>query len=95
VADPLVFGPDEREAPPGPCRVEIKGDGYSATVRVDGHQVAAVGLTLTMRAERLPQLLLDLPVTGGQVVTLTQAVVIAGDETREALIAMGWTPPSG
>jgi hypothetical protein len=76
-------------------RVEIDGQLTRIRIRVDGRLVSASAARLLLDAERVPVLQLDLPLDDAMIVTLRDTCVIPGDETRAALIAMGWTPPPG
>lgn len=75
-------------------RVEIKGKNARATVSVDGVDVRATGLRLDMDARSIPELTLYLPVVNDTVSVDTDAVVMLDEATHQALIAMGWTPPT-
>lgn len=74
-------------------RVEITGDGPVFTVKVDGRELACQTAALALDHRCLPVLSVSLPVIDGTVVTLDAAVVVFAEETRAALVAMGWTPP--
>ena len=81
------------EAPPGMNHVEITGKyGPDAKITVDGHLLACSRAVMTWDAESLPELVVALPVADGFVVTL-EAIPSFAEETRAALVAMGWTPP--
>ena len=73
---------------------EITGTNHWDTaVKVGGHLLPCQSLTLELDAENMPALTVNLPVSDGVVVTLAQVNTGLGESTREALVAMGWTPP--
>lgn len=76
-------------------KVEIEGSGDRATVKIDGHMLACTSAVLAMDAVSLPELTVSLPVADDIVITLDGTITVLQDETRAALIAMGWTPPPG
>lgn len=82
-----------QEAQAARTSVEIGGKLGAHWVRVGGHMLACTRLTLDMDAVSVPELRFSLPVYDGAVVTLDSAIMSPSDETRAALIAMGWTPP--
>jgi hypothetical protein len=69
---------------------------FTGSVRIHGHQLAAVSSFEVKAAENgIPVVTLAL-VDGGALRLLLQdgaARVQVSDETREALISLGWTPP--
>lgn len=71
----------------------------SATVRVDGVDIshALTGLTITAGAGEGPTATLDLAIheESGHHVTATDVRLRVPDDTRDALVALGWTPPDG
>lgn len=77
--------------------VEITGKtSRDATLKVGGSILPCQSLTLNMDAEAgLQVLTVRLPVLDGVVVTLAHADAGLDEETRAALISMGWTPPGG
>jgi hypothetical protein len=78
---------------PGMNRIEITGTvPPDIRVTVDGHPLACRSAVLTVDAENLPELSVTLPVCDGAVVTLDARLGLDG-ETRDALVAAGWTPP--
>lgn len=70
--------------------------GGGSTVELDGLRVEAAvrALTLASRTGDMHTLTLEIPVYE---VDVRAADVIAGvsDESRTALVALGWTPPEG
>lgn len=65
----------------------------SGVVALDGDPLDGVrGLDLSAEAGEIPRLTLDLLVNEVQV--NGEMTVTVPDATREALIALGWTPPS-
>ena len=75
-------------------RVEISGTGHTIAVKVGGHLLPVDIATLGLGAGLVPELQVSLPVVDGIVVTLDAKVDVRA-ETRQARIAMGWTPPAG
>jgi hypothetical protein len=73
-------------------RVELAGDPSSAALRINGHLLPFSAAVLRLEAPNAPMLSVALPVIGGAVVTLDAKTGFA-EETRVALVAMGWTPP--
>lgn len=72
-------------------RLDAAGRG---TVEIDGRELPGVrGLTLTAEYGHTPTLELDLALY--DVSTVAEARIVIPDQTREALLALGWTPPDG
>lgn len=65
-------------------------------VHLNGQDIAhgLTGLTLTMGAGRVPQATLDLLILDVTEVQDTETRILIPDTTRDALIALGWTPPA-
>lgn len=77
-----------------PAKVEIKGKtGWDTTVTVGGHLIPCFSADLHLDAESMPVLTLTLPVVDGVVITLDEAEVKVAQDSRDALLAAGWTPP--
>lgn len=76
-------------------RVEIDSrEGAETAILVDGNRVAATSASLQLAAGRTPILEVRLPLVPAANVAIDRvAEVILDDETRAALVAMGWTPP--
>lgn len=76
-------------------RVEIATDGGRGTVVVDGVDMSGVVSRVTVQAsvEQLPVITLELPAVAASL-TFDQAVVVVHEQTHDALVALGWTPPS-
>ena len=82
------------EAPREPlCALEITGKPMAITVKVNGHMLPCTYFRLDCEAQSLPELRIALPVVDDTVVTLDGTVVQFAEETRAALVSMGWTPP--
>jgi hypothetical protein len=77
------------------CALEITGKGPVMTVKVNGHMLPCTWARLDLNAEQLPELTVSLPVVDDVVVTLDGVSGKFADETRAALVSMGWTPPAG
>lgn len=79
------------------ARAEIELDAVSeGQLLVDGTDIsgAAGGLTLTTEPGRTPRLTVDLHLIRGLRADLPAHVTVP-DATRAALVALGWTPPTG
>jgi hypothetical protein len=76
------------------CALEIAGTPMVITVKVNGHMLPCTSATLCLDAGSLPELRMSLLVVDSTVVTLDGTVVQFADETRAALVSMGWTPPA-
>lgn len=75
-----------------PQRVDITADaGARDSVRLNGEIIPAVSATLRLEAGSIAELTLVLDVYDGT--ADGSALCKVDDRTREALIAMGWTPP--
>jgi len=73
------------------ARLHLRGDG-TGTVELDGRQLPGVrAVTLSASVDKVPVLELDL--IAYEVTTDAEAEVVIPDRTREALLALGWTPP--
>lgn len=83
------------DAPAAPlCALEIAGTPMAITVRVNGHTLPCTSATLCLDSGSLPELRVALPIVNDTIVTLDGAVVQFADETRAALVSMGWAPPA-
>ena len=61
---------------------------------VNGFPVSsATAVTVRMGAQQLPEVVLTLVPLDGLRLLLAGAQVSVADETREALLSLGWTPP--
>ncbi len=74
-------------------KVEIEGRAPAITVKVDGRMLPCSSAVLEVDAESLPVLTVKLLVADGAVVALGGVSARIEEETRAALVAMGWTPP--
>lgn len=71
---------------------------FDGSLKIGGHETAAVtGFHVDAPADGIPVVTLTLMGAGALRLLLARgaADVKIPDETREALIALGWTPPSG
>lgn len=70
--------------------------GWNSTIEVDGHDISAAARAFRLDADvhGIPQLVVDLVVLESSTVS-GEATVVIPEATREALIALGWTPPEG
>jgi hypothetical protein len=68
---------------------------FSGTVRVAGHEVASItAFDIHAAPDEVPAIRLTLVGAGALRLLLSTADVRIPDETRQALIALGWTPPA-
>ncbi len=79
------------------ARADITLDGNTGTVIVDGCDLSrsVQGLTLRAGINQFPELELDLVVPTATVTGETEVRVFMTDETKKALVALGWSPPAG
>lgn len=79
---------------PRTLRVHIEHHGRRGTILVDEQDIstAVQGYTITGRVGRPPEVKLDVLTT--KTVLDGTAIVTISDTTRDALIALGWTPPT-
>jgi hypothetical protein len=75
-------------------RVELSSQPYNGKLTIDGHLLPYNEVSVHQGEDTLPLLTVKLPVWDGAVITLTDPKMGVVEETREALIAMGWTPPA-
>jgi hypothetical protein len=71
---------------------------FTGAPAVNGHPVAAVtGFTVTAAPDGIPMVTLTLVGPGALRLLLGEgaARVQVDDQTREALVSLGWTPPAG
>ena len=77
-------------------QVEIHSDGpLKHQVLIDGQDIAGslAGLSLSVSAGEVPQLMLDLQLIDVTSFGSTEADVLLGAGVVETLIKLGWTPP--
>lgn len=76
------------------ARLKLGPSGPGVSVEVDGHELAQSvrGLRVTASVHDLPRLELDL--VEHEIVVEGEMRVEIPPKTREALIALGWTPPT-
>lgn len=68
---------------------------FSGDVSVGGHHVGAVtSWSVTAPADGLPVVTLTLLAPTALALALAQADVTVDDRTADALVKLGWTPPS-
>lgn len=77
------------------AQIEVDGTGRDGRVVLDGRDVSGGVRGFALRAEvgRRTELELDLAVADGATFDGEVRLVIP-ESTREALIALGWTPPA-
>lgn len=76
--------------------VEIRTDGMSGQVLIDGHDIAksVTGLKFTTGIDQgVPMLSLDLMLIDVTTLCDAEAQVVLGYGVAEALKVLGWTPP--
>ncbi len=67
---------------------------FNGEVAVGGHPVGTVtSWSVTAPADGLPAVTLTLLAPTALALALAQADVAVDDRTRDALVALGWTPP--
>lgn len=67
---------------------------FTGTVKVNGHPLASVvSWSVTAASDGVPVVALALVDQGALTLLLGAATVRVTDETRKALISLGWTPP--
>lgn len=82
-------------------KLTLSAGPYDAKVELDGHDLsrALQGVTIRCEAGHRPSVDLELKVDAIEVTQLAvrdpQILLSMPDEAREALIALGWTPPAG
>jgi hypothetical protein len=75
------------------ARLKLNAGGFGSTVEVEGHKIPGVrGINITANIMEMPKLTLDLVFREMEVEG--EMVVLLPLKTREALIALGWTPPA-
>jgi hypothetical protein len=69
---------------------------FTGTVKVNGHPLAsASSWSVTAASDGVPVVAIGLVDQGALRLLLGSATVAVTDETRAALISLGWTPPAG
>lgn len=69
---------------------------FTGTPEVNGHPLAAVtGFTITAAPDNTPVVTLTLVGPDALRLLLGAARIGVSDQTREALVSLGWTPPPG
>ena len=74
-------------------QLSISGTASVLTVSVGGHMLPCSSATLYMAATDIPVLVIELPLVDGVAITLDGSFPQLMQDSRDALIAMGWTPP--
>jgi len=68
---------------------------FAGEVRIGGHPVGtATAWSVTADADGLPKVTVTLLAPSALALALQQADVTVDDKTRDALLALGWTPPT-
>lgn len=77
------------------AEIEIDGPGHGRIV-LDGHDVSGAvrGFQITAGVGDITRLVLDLNVLDVTRLDSEQTEIMIPDATRDALIALGWTPPA-
>lgn len=74
--------------------VRLSVNGARGTIEVDGHHMPGVrSATITTGIDHAPVLELELALGMAEAELLDGAHVEVDDDTRDALEALGWTPP--
>lgn len=74
------------------ARLHLTPGGTGSFVELDGQRLPGVrGVTLTHKVRRTPTITVDLVMH--EIEVDGEMTVTVPDKTREALIALGWTPP--
>lgn len=69
---------------------------FGGTVKVGGHEMASVtSFDIHAAPDGVPVITLSLVDLGALKLLFTSGRVQVADATRDALIALGWTPPAG
>ncbi|MEU6709989.1 hypothetical protein ABZ897_00805 [Nonomuraea sp. NPDC046802] len=82
-------------------KLTLTAGSYDAKVELDGHDLSRAlrGITIRCEAGHRPSVDLDLKVDAIEVTQLAvrdpQILLAMPDEAKAALIALGWTPPTG
>ena len=72
----------------------FEGKSWTGTPVVNGHPVhSATAIDVHIAAQEEPSVTLTLMPVDGLALLLGGAQVSVADETREALLSLGWTPP--
>lgn len=76
------------------ARIHLDPMGANSTIEVGGHDLSKAVRALAVTAEvgQVPALSLDLVICDGEVEG--EVVVTIPEATRDALVALGWTPPT-
>lgn len=75
------------------AKLHLTPGGYGGTVEVDGQRLTGIrNLTLTSGIGNIPVLTLELLMH--EVEVDGELIVTVPDKTRDALVTLGWTPPS-
>lgn len=88
------FVPTVSDPGGGTLTFEFQGKGWTGTPVVNGYPVySAEVIDVHISAEEVPTVTLRLIAPDGLRLALSRAEVCVADETREALVSLGWTPP--
>ncbi|MEV1202801.1 hypothetical protein [Microbispora rosea] len=78
---------------PRTARIHLDRTGYGSSLEVDGQRLPGVrGINLDASARHTPRLVVDLLMH--EIEVDGEMTVSVPDKTREALVALGWTPPA-
>jgi hypothetical protein len=78
----------------GTFELTCDGPGWKALPVVNGHVCPAASADVHVDPEHFPEVTLRLVAAGLLKLGFDPAVVKVDDESREALISLGWTPPA-
>lgn len=88
------FVPTVSDPGGGTLTFEFQGKGWTGTPVVNGYPVySAEAIDVHLSAEEMPTVTLKLLPADGLRLSLASARVSVADQTRDALISLGWTPP--
>lgn len=78
------------------AEIEVAGNGRSGRIVLDGCDVSrgVRGFRVTSQCGELTRLELDLRVLDVTRLDSEETEIVIPDATRDALIALGWTPPA-
>ena len=87
------------EAPAQPATFAFEapaGKPWAGTPVINGHEIlSAQSINVHLDPAAIPVVTVALIAADALKLVLGDARIVIADETREALISMGWTPPAG
>jgi hypothetical protein len=86
-------GPVKRIPGLGTFELSCDGPGWKALPVVNGHVCPVASVDVHVDPEHFPEVTLRLVAADLLKLGLDPATIKTDDETREALISLGWTPP--